>query len=142
MSTIEDIMSSPVITVDLNVTLHNVLELMVENSIGSVLVLDDDKLFFGVVTERDIVGLLNTHSLEDDLMWLWRQPLRGFMKSVDVVTINEKDTIKEAIELMATNQVRRLPVIDDEEVLVGIVTERDLIKTLSEASWQRKIRVR
>lgn len=100
-------------------TLKQVAEVMESEDIGSVPVLDGEQLS-GMITDRDIVIRAVAKGKNPDGM-----PVREIF-SRDVVSIGPEDDLSDALQLMATHQVRRLPVVDDENRLVGIVSQADV----------------
>ena len=101
--------------------------IMHENNIGSVIVVKkDDKNNTnptGIITERDVVRLIG--SLDPSLL---HTPLRDMM-SKPLITISTNGSVKDAIQLMQQKNIRRL-VISDGERMVGIITDKDLFRSI------------
>ncbi|WP_370415929.1 CBS domain-containing protein [Streptomyces fradiae] len=92
---------------------REVAKMLAEHDISGVPVVDDDDHVVGVVSESD---LLARHELTArDLM------------TTPAVTVHAEETVADAARLMVRRGVERLPVVDEEERLVGIVTRRDLL---------------
>ncbi|WP_066066417.1 CBS domain-containing protein [Neobacillus soli] len=116
MEKIRDIMTDKVESCTL---LDNVFEValkMKELNVGAIPIIDKDKLV-GMITDRDIVirGVAEKHpgsSKVEDIM------------SHDLITVSPDTTSKEAAKLMAEHQIRRLPVVENGE-LIGIVSLGD-----------------
>lgn len=123
MSTGEDhvkgIMSSPVVHVAPHATVAQALRTMIDRDIGAVVVVDGASVV-GVFTERDF-----TKRLLDDADLLDREV--GEVMSTPVTTVSPADEVVFLFRLMTEERIRRLPVIDG-GLLVGIVTERDLLR--------------
>lgn len=123
MSTGEDrvkgIMSSPVLHVAPHATVAQALRTMIDRDIGAVVVVDEDSVV-GVFTERDL-----TRRLLDDADLLTREV--GEVMSTPVTTVSPSDEVVFIFRLMTERGIRRLPVVDGGR-LVGIVTERDLLR--------------
>ncbi|MEU2603525.1 CBS domain-containing protein [Streptomyces albus] len=115
---ISEIMTADPITVEPRTTLSEVARLMRDEDFGEVLISDQDQLR-GVVTDRDLV----VRAMADarDVNSTYAQDVC----SSDVVTCAPDAEIDEAVRLMRENAVRRLPVVDGDE-LVGTVTIGDL----------------
>jgi CBS domain-containing protein len=94
-------------------------ELMASEDVGSLPILEGDKLA-GVVTDRDIVVRAVAKKKDPQGM-----PVRD-VASRDVVTVGPDEDLSEALKLMASYQVRRLPVIDEDNRLVGILAQADV----------------
>lgn len=92
---------------------REVAKMLAEHDISGVPVLDEDDHVVGVVSESD---LLARHELT----------ARELMNT-PAVTIHAEETVADAARLMVRRGVERLPVVDEEERLVGIVTRRDLL---------------
>jgi CBS domain-containing protein len=114
-----------------NQTIRVVCRMMYENKIGSIVILKDttygnaeDKRPIGIVTERDIVRLIG-HS--DPL--LIDAPVREVMSS-PLITINPNSSIRDAMESMQQKDIRKLPVVDNKGKMVGIVTDKDIFRTI------------
>ena len=95
--------------------------LMKSEDVGSLPILDGDRLI-GIVTDRDIV--LQAVAEEKDPRGM---PVRE-VASQDLVTVGEDEDLSEALNRMASNQVRRIPVVDEDDRLVGIVTQADVAR--------------
>ena len=93
--------------------------LMKSEDVGSLPILEGQKLA-GVVTDRDIV--IRAVAEEKDPRGM---PVRE-VASRELVTIRPDEDLSEALRLMASNQVRRLPVVDEEDRLVGVVAQADI----------------
>jgi CBS domain-containing protein len=118
VQSIQDIMTTEVKTVGINEDICTVAEIMKDNNIGVIPVVDEQNYCIGLVTDRDIVirGLAEkkTASLRvEDVI------------SNKIISIKPDSDFKEVADLMAKEQIRRLPVLKDGK-LVGIVSMADL----------------
>ena len=100
-------------------------QLMESEDVGSLPVLEGERVV-GVVTDRDIVVRAVAKGKDPKGM-----PVRE-VASGDLVTLTPDDDLSDALTLMATHQVRRLPVVDAENRLVGIVAQADLARVAGE----------
>jgi CBS domain-containing protein len=94
-------------------------ELMASEDVGSLPILDGEQLA-GVVTDRDIVVRAVAKRKDPQGM-----PVRD-VASRDLVTVRQEEDLSEALKLMASHQVRRLPVVDDDNRLVGVLAQADV----------------
>jgi CBS domain-containing protein len=97
---------------------------MKDNRIGSVIVVDESNSNpVGIITERDIVNNLSspTANLQIQVKEIMSKP---------IVTIQETHSLIDALQTMQKNNFRRLPVTNKEGKLVGIVTDKDIFKTI------------
>ncbi|WP_330294777.1 CBS domain-containing protein [Streptomyces sp. NBC_00503] len=92
----------------------DVAALLVEHDISGMPVLDADERVLGVISRTDL--LARDRLTAEDLM------------TAPAVTVHAEQTVTEAARLITRRGVTRLPVIDDEDRLVGIVTRRDLLR--------------
>ena len=94
-------------------------ELMASEDVGSLPILDGDRLA-GVVTDRDIVVRAVAKKKDPQGM-----PVRE-VATHDPITVRADDDLAEALKIMASFQVRRLPVIDEDNRLVGVLSQADV----------------
>ena len=107
-----------------------VCRLMGDNDIGSVVIVkrqDTGQIPLGIVIERDIVRTLGRKA--GDL----KEPLTTFM-SKPIITIRSISTAREAMQLMNSNHIRRLMVVDQSDRMIGILTEKDIFRELLKKS--------
>ena len=99
--------------------LSQVAELMETQDIGAIPILDGDQLV-GMITDRDIV--VRAVAKEKDPR---EMPSRAISSS-ELVTVGPDQDLSDALHLMAQHQLRRLPVVDDGNRLVGVVSQADI----------------
>jgi CBS domain-containing protein len=92
--------------------------IMRSDDVGSLPVVDDGRLV-GIVTDRDIAVRVVAESRDPHVTRI------GEVASGDLVTVRPEQDLSEALRLMARHQVRRLPVVDNDQ-LVGIVAQADV----------------
>ena len=121
---INEVMSQPVITCSRTTSLRNATWMLREFDIGFLLVVDElwNRTLMGVVTDRDLclAGLGEEHdptlTTVEDCM------------TTDVITCTPDTDVREAISLMAEHRVRRIPVVDRDRKIHGVVGIYDLIE--------------
>jgi CBS domain-containing protein len=101
-------------------------QLMWENDLGCVPVLDGEGSLVGIITDRDICMAAYTQGRRLTEMAV------GTAASKNVATVNENDTLHHAEKVMHDMQVRRLPVLDDDQQLVGMLSIGDLARRARE----------
>ena len=116
---VAEIMTNVVLTVTTDDSLQNAAAMMNDNDTGCLLVREHDQLQ-GVLTDRDIVirALAHTSHVADISV--------GEIMSRKPVCCHADDSIQQAAIMMEDHQVRRLPVLDSEEHLAGIVSLGDI----------------
>jgi IMP dehydrogenase len=113
----ENGMISDPVTIDQSQTVGDALRLMHDNHIGGIPVTDSDRKLVGIVTNRDV------RFISDPAV-----PIRDVMTSEGLVTIPESNTDREYVRsVLQRNKVEKLPVVDKEGHIVGLITYRDLI---------------
>jgi CBS domain-containing protein len=120
---VQDIMSSPVKTIDEGSTMAEAAQMMGRHHVGSLIVMDKDERE-GIVTERDLMSHVYAYAKEPD------QVKVGTVMSKPLITIDHDSTIKEAAIRMIRKKGRL--VVMKNGTMVGIVTASDLLKGLPE----------
>ena len=115
---ISDVMTRDVATVRPDQTAREAATFMLNADAGSIPVTEGDRLI-GMITDRDIAvrGIAKGHGPDT--------PVRDIMTS-GIICARENDSVEDVASKMSEAQVRRLPVIDDSEKLIGIVSLGDL----------------
>ena len=115
---IQDAMTSNPTTIEPTTTAQEAARTMKSENVGSLPIVEGDKLV-GVITDRDLAIRIIAEGKGTDT------PVAD-VASKDVVTIDPQQGLEEAARLMATNQVRRLPVVEEDGRLVGILAQADI----------------
>ena len=121
---IREVMTPSPETVESDKTAAEAAKLMKKADAGMIPVVRDNKLV-GTVTDRDIAIRLVAEGKDPAATTV------GEIASKDVVTIGPDQDIAEALGLMASNQVRRLPVVEGEK-LIGVVAQADVARAADE----------
>ncbi len=145
---IKEVMSTEVITVSTSDPVEKCAKLLQENDISGLPVIDKDGRVVGMVTEGDLIrrasrieapgyleilgGLIYLGSPSKFVDELQRAMAleAGRLMSKDVITIKPDQDLETAATMMVKKNINRLPVIDDNDQLVGIVSRRDIMKHL------------
>ena len=121
-----DVLKSQIlIALSPNNTVQEAVSLMATRKIGAVVITTDDQLK-GIFTERDVVLRVVSARLNPD-----ETPLEQVM-TPNPYTISLTDNAIEALQIMQTNHFRHLPVLDQEDKVVGIISVRDLFAVVIE----------
>ncbi|MDD3622377.1 MAG: CBS domain-containing protein [Methanofollis sp.] len=158
---VREIMTEELVTVHADATVREAAALLRTHDIGGLPVMDGEELV-GVITEADVLSLLKTGEISDDL-WLpsplelievpireiinWEKtksalsdigmtPVRKVM-SMPAITIRPDAEIEEAAGLMLREGIARLPVVDEGR-LIGIVARRDIVQGLGTSFEENK----
>ncbi|WP_445381651.1 IMP dehydrogenase [Robiginitalea sp. IMCC43444] len=92
-------------------------ENMREHSIGGIPIVDDAGILIGIVTNRDLRFEKNNE-----------RPISEVMTSENLVTVSEGTSLEEAEDILQENKIEKLPVVDKNYKLVGLITFRDITK--------------
>lgn len=128
---VRECMCNDVCCVQPETKIQEVAKLMSENHIGCIPVCDENQCICGIVTDRDV--LLRCVACNKDTN---QTPVSDIM-SCNVCTCKEDDEITNAETKMGQNQIRRLPVCDDKNKVVGILTLGDLAQNDQEIGKQQ-----
>src|SRR5262245_46763087 len=113
------------ITADQNIM--GACKIMHDNQIGSVVIIelgDPNMKPVGIITERDIVRILGELK-----PWLSNMPLRELM-SKPIISIRSSASLRDAIETMSSYRIRRLIVVDGASNMIGIISEKDILRRI------------
>jgi CBS domain-containing protein len=128
---VRDVMTRDVQTVRPDQPVQQAASFMLSADAGSIPVTDGDRLI-GMITDRDIAvrGVARGHGPDT--------PVREVMTN-DIVCARDDDDVEDAASRMSEAQVRRLPVIDDEQRLCGIVSLGDLSREADDDTAQEAL---
>ncbi|MDX2393503.1 CBS domain-containing protein [Streptomyces sp. DK15] len=121
LHTVEDVMTHAVISVDRRTPFKDIVETMRQWRISALPVLSEEGRVAGVVSEADL--LLKAQGADES-----RAVTAGQLMTVPAVTVTKDATIPGAARLMARGHLKRLPVVDGDGRLVGVVSRGDLLK--------------
>ena len=148
MQQAQDIMTTPVITVTLDTDLKKLAQLLTGKRISGVPVVDDDDILQGIVTETDLlftekplhiptfITLLdsmvffeNPFKMDKDLKRLTASTVAD-LYSQECLTVTPATPIAEIAELMISQKVNLLPVINPDRKVVGIISRTNMISLI------------
>jgi CBS domain-containing protein len=121
---VAQLMDTRVRTLEPEVTVREVAKKMATERAECVVLVHND-MPMGVITERDLVVKILSDGFDPDKV------LARDIMSTALVTISPKATMSEAARLMSDLKIRRLLVVDDQNLLVGLVSADDLAKVLA-----------
>ncbi|KOT42683.1 CBS domain protein [Streptomyces caelestis] len=139
------VMTTDVVRAEYGTPFKAVARLLAEHRVGGLPVVDDDEHVIGVVSETDLMlhqaAAPLAHEPSPRLRiarltprarrWAAKARARtaGGLMTAPAVGVHAEDTVVEAARTMARHRVNRLPVLDEEDRLAGIVTRHDLLRT-------------
>jgi len=135
---IKEIMSSPVYVVSPDETVARARNLMLRHKIGRLVLVENNKPI-GIVTKKDIIRRLN----QAEPQWRRRPidsiPIRQVMTE-SLITIYPDATPKQLSVLMVENNIGGLPVVNNKDEVIGIVTKWDMIRYFSKLPLEIKVK--
>ncbi|WP_296646305.1 CBS domain-containing protein [Romboutsia sp. 13368] len=146
--TAKDIMTTDVIVAKKDDSIANVATLLIKEKIGGLPVVDEHNKVVGIISETDIMqketdiesprvlnffqGLIfldDIKKLEDDMKKVAAYKVEDLM-SKDIITVNENDSFDYVANVMIKKSINRVPVVDKENFLKGIICRYDIIKAM------------
>ena len=118
------LMSTGLHTVTPDTLVEDAAHVMLENDIGSVVVVDGDNALQGILTSTDFVEIVAGQKPKD------QTPVSKYM-STDVVTTSAQTPIQDAADLIVEHGFHHLPVVDDTEGVIGMISTTDLTAYVS-----------
>ena len=105
------------ITIPLGSTVAQALDIMAEYHIGGIPVVDDDRHLVGIVTNRDLRFERRLDRLVDEIM-----------SKDNLVTTHQQTDLTAAADILQKNKIEKLPVVDKDNHLIGLITYKDITK--------------
>ncbi len=121
---ISDIVNPRLIQAPPDISVKRAIEFMRENQSAYIVVADNKKVV-GIFTETDVMQKVLERKID------WRKPIRQFMTKNPSV-LRPGDTVGRAIDLMAENNFYHIPLVNEKNELVGVLSVRTLIRFLAE----------
>lgn len=112
----ENVVISDPITIGLDATVAQAAKIMSDYGIGGIPVVDNDGILKGIVTTRDLRFEQNPNENITEVM------------TKELITTNNYTNLKEAVEILLKNKIEKLPIIDSDGKLSGLITYKDITK--------------
>ena len=132
MPSIRDVMTANPRTISTDQSATDAARVMKDEDVGVVPIVEGDRLA-GVVTDRDIAIRVVAEG-RDPSSTTARE-----IASSELVTIDPQQDLREAVRLMSDHQVRRLPVVEEDGRLVGVVAQADVAREASDEETGRLV---
>jgi CBS domain-containing protein len=133
---LNDIMVKKPYTINIDEPFSRVWEIFASMDIRHLPVVDDGGHLLGIVTQRDLYRIVSPHkTMEGELVYDKMDLDKHILKYVmtqKVATLSPDNNLKDAIELMINSKYGCIPVTDEKNHLVGIITQIDALKVLLE----------
>jgi CBS domain-containing protein len=118
---IRDLMTANPCSIDADKSVAYAAKMMRDEDVGLAPIVEGDKLI-GTVTDRDIAVRVVAEGKDPE------QTTVRDIASTNLVTVDPQQDLDEALRLMAQHQVRRLPVVEEDGRLVGVVAQADVAR--------------
>ena len=147
---VKDVMSRDVVTIQASDSIHEALTLMGENRVSALPVVDRQNRCVGILSTSDLVDM--TRDVDDDLYHLdlvdptsrrflldklahslGSETVQSFM-SEGVMTVGDETTLARATREILRNRVHHLPVVDEHERLIGIISTMDILAEFADGA--------
>ncbi len=143
---VKDIMSKDVVTVYETNTIEEVARIFIDKKISGVPVVDAQKKLVGIISEGDLVfqqkklnppvflsffdGVIQVgkSAFFDEIKKISAFLVKDLMTKEDLIVARETADVSDVASLLIENKVNRIPIVNDENKVVGIVTRYDIIK--------------
>lgn len=137
-------MTMEVVTVKKNADIRTAADLLTRNRISGMPVVDDQDRVIGVIGEADILslaGLKREHGFKDIVRHLLGEPVPtrkkagstvGEVMSAPAITTGPDRDIREVAAILDERRIKRLPVVDEHDKLVGVISRADIIRILGQ----------
>jgi CBS domain-containing protein len=123
---VREVMTSKLCSIDTDKTVAYAAKMMRDEDVGIAPIVEGDRLV-GVLTDRDVAVRVVAEGRDPE------QVKATEVASRDLVTLDPQQDLEEALRLMGRHQVRRLPVVEEDGRLVGILAQADVAKKADEA---------
>lgn len=147
---VKEIMTKEVVSIQQDTNAKEAVGILFKMHISGLPVIDEKGKLLGMFTEKDILRNIlpsyiervgrfvyeeNPKSIKKKFMELENIRVSKLMRP-EVITVDEDTSLCEVAHIMLTQEVRRIPVLDKEKKVIGIVAREDIVKSyIKEAGW-------
>ena len=130
---VSSIMSTPVVTVEMDDSLSQVKEIFENTNFHHLLVVEGRKLY-GVISDRDLLKAISPNigtaaESASDTATLNKRVHQ--IMSRKPISIMHEENVSKAIEIFTSNKISCIPVVDESDVPIGILSWRDILKAIN-----------
>lgn len=124
MLTVQQIMTTQVVTITPEASIHDAISLLVARRVSGLPVVDDNGMLIGILTEFALLALAYDKSITNDTVEMHM--------TRDLLTVDSEDTVNKIADMCIVHRIHRLPVLNSGR-LVGLVSRGDVLRALFEA---------
>jgi len=147
----KDIMIKKVVTISKDATLAELAKLLIKNKISGVPVVDKKEELVGIVTEADLIIKESNLPFPLSFSFAFLKSYESYTKSTkeyletrveevmsaNVKTVREDMPTSKVVNIMINNNINRLPILNNDGKLTGIITRADIIKSIIKKSEKK-----
>ncbi len=129
---VKEWMAKDPIVIDENTSIMKATQMMKEHGIRRIPVVRDGKLI-GIISDRDIKEAAPSKATSLDVHELYYLLSEIKVKDImtpDPITLKENDSVEKAAVIMLENRISGIPVVDDEDHVIGVITQTDVFKVM------------
>ncbi|OCA84580.1 CBS domain-containing protein [Bacillus sp. FJAT-27986] len=138
----KDFMIKDVISLNEEASIKTLLEVLMKHKIGGLPLVDPNNKLLGIVTDGDVLRYMNPKAfissyvtyieeLDETLKSKSESPVKAIMKK-KVVFVREEDELEDVLKLLATHHFKKIPVVNENREVVGVISRGDMIRKLGE----------
>ncbi|MFD0048723.1 CBS domain-containing protein [Actinomycetes bacterium NPDC127524] len=144
---VNEIMIKNVFTAHPEQTIKELLTIMIENKIGGVPVIDENGKLLGMISDGDILRHISPRkqtihdyflhitvipdvTLSTAVKTSLQQPVSRLLNNRKIVTLSQEDDLSKAVSLISKHHFKKIPVVDTENRVVGVVSRGDAIRMI------------
>jgi CBS domain-containing protein len=140
----KDVMIKKVVTISKDATVAELVKLLMKHKISGVPIVNEKKELIGIVSEADIIVKVSSLPFPLSFSFAFLDSYESYTKSTkeymktrveeimskNVKTAMENMPLSKVVNIMINNNINRIPVLDDDNKLVGIITRADIMKSM------------
>ena len=130
---VQDVMTKNPRSVSPTTTVREAAQIMKTQDVGFVPVVDDNRRLVGVITDRDIAIRLVADGRDANTA------VREVMSSGNIATLTADQDVDKAMQTMASEKVRRVPVVDERGSIVGVVAQADIVRKANDRKAEETV---
>ncbi|SDQ57613.1 CBS domain-containing protein [Virgibacillus subterraneus] len=145
---IKDFMITDIISITKDKTIKQLLETLVTNKIGGVPVVDEENRLIGMISDGDVIRCIQPkgrtvydmftivlvseeEDLRDKIEYNINNKVDTIMNKRHTHTVHPNDNLEEALTILSKYHFKKIPVVDEDSKVVGVISRGDIIRSIS-----------